>query len=111
MLLEKAGMTYDLAGLRTCSRPLSKGTPNWRRWVHLILFCLGVEGLNFNYFMQDIVSLDDFLQPMQELLPDLREEADQVLRELAQEEAAIEEVEQSDPDYLNDLKASLEEIK
>ena len=55
--------------------------------------------------------LDDLLQPMQELLPGLREEADQVLRELAQEQAAIEEVVQSDPEYLGDLKASLDEMK
>ena len=58
-----------------------------------------------------MATLDSLLQPMQELLPDLREEAAQALRELEQEQAAIEEVTRSDPAYLEDLKASIDELK
>ena len=58
-----------------------------------------------------MATLDSLLQPMQELLPDLREEAAHALRELEQEQAAIEEVTRSDPAYLEDLKASIDELK
>ena len=60
---------------------------------------------------KDMATIDGFLQPMQDMLPELREEAAQVLRELEQEQAAIDEVTRSDPEYLDELKASIDELK
>ena len=58
-----------------------------------------------------MVTINELLEPMERLLPDLEEEASRVLRDLEAEKAAIEEVTQSDPDYLNDLRGSIDEAK
>lgn len=43
------------------------------------------------------------------MLPDLRQEYDEVMRILQQEQADIDEIENSDKDYLNELKATIAE--
>ena len=43
------------------------------------------------------------------MLPELRQEYEEVTRLLAQEQADIDEIENSDKDYLNELKATIAE--
>lgn len=49
------------------------------------------------------------IKEAQDLLPELRKEYDEVARLLEQEQADIDEIENSDQDYLNELKASIAE--
>ena len=46
-----------------------------------------------------------------QVLPDLEREYEEVMRELEQEQAEVAEIENSDQDYLNELKASIAEQK
>ena len=43
------------------------------------------------------------------MLPELRQEYEEVTRLLAQEQADIDEIENSDKDFLNELKATIAE--
>ncbi len=45
------------------------------------------------------------------VLPDLEKEYEQLKHELAQEEAEVKEIESCNQDYLNELKASIDEQK
>ena len=49
------------------------------------------------------------IKEAQDILPALRQEYDEVIRLLEQEQADIDEIENSDKDYLNELKASIAE--
>ena len=51
------------------------------------------------------------IKEAQDLLPSLREEYEEVTRLLQQEQADIDEIENSDKDYLNELKTSIAEQK
>lgn len=46
-----------------------------------------------------------------EVLPALEREYEEVMRELEQQQAEVAEIENSDQDYLNELKASIAEQK
>ncbi len=49
------------------------------------------------------------MKEAQDILPELRQEYEEVTRLLAQEQADIDEIENSDKDYLNELKATIAE--
>ena len=49
------------------------------------------------------------IKEAQDLLPTLRQEYEEVSRLLEQEQADIDEIENSDKDYLNELKSSIAE--
>ena len=49
------------------------------------------------------------IKEAQDLLPALRQEYEEVTRLLEQEQADIDEIENSDKDYLNELKSSIAE--
>ena len=49
------------------------------------------------------------IKEAQDMLPELRQEYEEVTRLLAQEQADIDEIENSDKDFLNELKATIAE--
>lgn len=51
------------------------------------------------------------IRDAEDLLPDLREQHAQVLQELEKERFEIEEIERSDPAYIEELKVEIEEQK
>lgn len=53
--------------------------------------------------------MEDIIKAAQGMLPALRAEYEQVARELAQEEADVAELQNSDKDYLSELKVSIAE--
>jgi kinetochore protein Spc7/SPC105 len=53
--------------------------------------------------------LEEINKKAQEVLPGLRAEYEQVMRELEQEEAEVAEIENCDQDYLKELKTSIAE--
>jgi hypothetical protein len=60
---------------------------------------------------QDAKELEKINIRVMEILPALEAEHDQVMHELEQEQAVVAEIENSDKDYLSELKASITEQK
>lgn len=60
-------------------------------------------------YHQDASTLESIITQTQDMLPSLRDEYAQVMKELEQEKADIAEIEGSDQDYLNELKATIAE--
>ncbi|THH12139.1 hypothetical protein EW145_g162 [Phellinidium pouzarii] len=58
---------------------------------------------------QDRAALSDIISQAQDILPTLRQQHAQILSELEKERIEIEEVEQSDPGYLEELKVTIAE--
>lgn len=59
--------------------------------------------------LQDAQVLEDVIKQTQDMLPSLRAEYAQAALELRQEETDVAELQNSDKDYLNELKASIAE--
>ncbi|KAH7915151.1 Spc7 kinetochore protein-domain-containing protein [Hygrophoropsis aurantiaca] len=57
----------------------------------------------------DAKVLEDIVSQAQKVVPALKEEYDQVMLELEQEKADVAELEDCDPDYLSELKATIAE--
>lgn len=55
--------------------------------------------------------MEGIVADAQELVPRLKEEFQQLTKELLQEQATVAEIEQCDPDYLSDLKSSIADHK
>ena len=60
---------------------------------------------------QDEKALNQIIRDAEDLLPALREQHAQILQELEKEQAEIEDIERSDPVYLEELKIEIEEQK
>ena len=60
---------------------------------------------------QDAKVLEVITNQAQALVPSLREEYEQVTRELEQEKVLVAEIENSDQEYLNELKTTISEQK
>lgn len=60
---------------------------------------------------QDARALEDPKKTALELIPELEKEYEELMRELEQEQAEVAEIESSDQDYLNELKATIAEQK
>ncbi|PSR80699.1 hypothetical protein PHLCEN_2v6615 [Hermanssonia centrifuga] len=63
----------------------------------------------FSNLESDAKVLEEIIGQAQEILPGLRDEYDQVMRELEKEEKDVSELEKSDKDYLNELKMTIAE--
>jgi hypothetical protein len=59
--------------------------------------------------IQDAKTLENIINGAQNMLPSLREEYAQIMAELEKEEADIAEIENSDKNFLSDLKVSIAE--
>ena len=53
------------------------------------------------------MTLDSLRQMGDEIIPVLKDQYEDIKRELEKEEAEVAEIDASDQDYLNDLKASI----
>jgi kinetochore protein Spc7/SPC105 len=60
---------------------------------------------------QDARVLESIWATANEVVPALREEYEEIMRELERETAEVAEIEASDQEYLNELKASIAEQK
>ena len=60
-------------------------------------------------YLQDATYLAGVIKEAQDIMPALRQEYEEVARLLEQEQADIDEIENSDKDYLNELKSSIAE--
>lgn len=81
--------------------------PHWKKSVEFILSLLHI--LTGNY--QDARALEEPKKTALELIPELEKEYEELMRELEQEQAEVAEIEGSDQDYLNELKATIAEQK
>ncbi|KAI8995444.1 Spc7 kinetochore protein-domain-containing protein [Trametes punicea] len=80
---------------------------DWKlQWVEQ-LYETAAQG--FANLELDATYLADIIKEAQDILPALREEYAEVTRLLEQEQADIDEIENSDKDYLNELKATIAE--
>ena len=60
---------------------------------------------------QDNKVLTEMINEAEDLLPLLRQQHVQILEDLKREQAEVDDLEQSDPTYLEELKAEIEEQK
>ncbi|KAH8978863.1 Spc7 kinetochore protein-domain-containing protein [Lactarius hatsudake] len=80
---------------------------DWRlQWVEQLY---DVANQGFAELEQDASILESVIQQAESLLPSLREEYAQVMRELEQEESIAAEITNCDQEYLSELKATLAE--
>ncbi|KAF9535483.1 Spc7 kinetochore protein-domain-containing protein [Crepidotus variabilis] len=104
----QAELMHQLNLIRTHTRYLARS--DWYDWKHQ-----WVEGLRltaeeaFVSLENDARTLESLKKETDAVLPDLENEYAELMRELEQEEAEVKEIESSDQDYLNDLKASIAE--
>ncbi|EIW86479.1 hypothetical protein CONPUDRAFT_45562 [Coniophora puteana RWD-64-598 SS2] len=83
------------------------GWYDWKlKWVEQ-LFQKADEG--FTHLEADARTLEEFTRDAQQIVPGLREEYEQIMRELEQDQADIAELENCDQDYLNELKTTINE--
>jgi kinetochore protein Spc7/SPC105 len=61
--------------------------------------------------MQDALAIEKLQAIPKQVLPVLEREYEDIMRELAQQQAEVAEIESSDQEYLNELKASIAEQK
>lgn len=62
-------------------------------------------------FLQDSKTLSDIIGEAEDLLPALRQQHAQIIEDLKREQTEVNDLEQSDPAYLEELKAEIEEQK
>ena len=62
-------------------------------------------------FLKDARTLEGLKKSADALLPDMEREYEELMRELEHEQAEVKEIEESDQDYLNELKATIAEQK
>ncbi|KIJ68713.1 hypothetical protein HYDPIDRAFT_24966 [Hydnomerulius pinastri MD-312] len=80
---------------------------DWKtRWVEQ-LYQKADKG--FKDLEADAQLLEGIIRQAQDMVPDLQQEYDQLMKELAQEKADVAELEGCDQDYLNELKATIAE--
>jgi kinetochore protein Spc7/SPC105 len=65
----------------------------------------------FLTFVQDAKVLEDIMAIADDVIPALQQEYDAIVQDLEKETAEVAEIEASDQDYLNELKASIAEQK
>ncbi|KAJ7042697.1 Spc7 kinetochore protein-domain-containing protein [Mycena alexandri] len=101
-------LLHQLNLIRTNARGLAKSDwYDWKlRWIEGLRETAdkGLEALN-----QDARTIEQLRAMPDQILPALEREYEEVMRELEQQQAEVAEIENSDQDYLNELKASIAE--
>jgi kinetochore protein Spc7/SPC105 len=62
-------------------------------------------------FVKDAKVVEDIMATADEVIPALQQEYDEIIQDLEKETVEVAEIEASDQDYLNELKASIAEQK
>jgi kinetochore protein Spc7/SPC105 len=65
----------------------------------------------FVTFVKDAKVVEDIMATADEVIPALQQEYDEIIQDLEKETVEVAEIEASDQDYLNELKASIAEQK
>ncbi|KDR84860.1 hypothetical protein GALMADRAFT_233294 [Galerina marginata CBS 339.88] len=104
----QAELMHQLNLIRTHTRFLARS--DWYDWK-----LQWVEGLRvtadeaFASLEKDARALEEPKKAALEIIPALEKEYEELMRELEQEQAEVAEIEESDQDYLNELKATIAE--
>ncbi|KAJ7124771.1 Spc7 kinetochore protein-domain-containing protein [Mycena crocata] len=104
----QAELLHQLNLIRTNARGLAKSEwYDWKlRWI---------EGLRetadkgFEELRRDALTIEQLQAMPEQILPALEREYEEVMRELEQQQAEVVEIENSDQEYLGELKASIAE--
>ncbi|KAF7792468.1 hypothetical protein EIP86_003507 [Pleurotus ostreatoroseus] len=105
---EKADLVHQLKLIKAHNIGMAKSQwYDWKsQWVGQLQNSAAEAFANLE---SDAKVLEDIINQAQDMLPSLRAEYEQAARELQQEEADIAELQNSDKDYLNELKVSIAE--
>ncbi|KAL6299649.1 Spc7 kinetochore protein-domain-containing protein [Sparassis latifolia] len=105
---EKAMLVHQLKLIKANNYGTAKSQwYDWKTtWVNRLYDQAEQE---FSHLESDAQVLADLMKEAQDILPALRGEYAQVMAELQQEQADISEIENSDQDFLNELKATIAE--
>ncbi|KAJ6626901.1 Spc7 kinetochore protein-domain-containing protein [Mycena sp. CBHHK59/15] len=101
-------LLHQLNLIRTNARGLAKS--DWYDWK-----LRWIEGLRetadkgFEALRQDALAIETLQAMPEQVLPALERQYEEVMRELEQQQAEVAEIENSDQNYLNELKASIAE--
>ncbi|KAJ6519385.1 Spc7 kinetochore protein-domain-containing protein [Mycena sanguinolenta] len=104
----QAELLHQLNLIRTNARGLAKSDwYDWKfRWIEGLRETAdeGLEALR-----QDAATIETLRTMPDEVLPALEREYEEIMRELEEQQAEVAEIENSDQDYLTELKASIAE--
>ncbi|KAF9015040.1 Spc7 kinetochore protein-domain-containing protein [Cyathus striatus] len=104
----QAELLHQLNLIRTNTRGLSKS--DWYDWKLQWVEGLGITAeQSCQSLEEDAKSLQKLRAAADELLPLLEKEYQEIMTEFEREKAEVAEIEASDQDYLNELKASIAE--
>ncbi|KAJ7139735.1 Spc7 kinetochore protein-domain-containing protein [Mycena epipterygia] len=104
----QAELKHQLELIRTNARGLAKS--DWYDWK-----LRWIEGLRetadqgFEALRRDALTIEQLRTMPEQVLPALEREYEEVMRELEQQQAEVAEIENSDQEYLNELKGSIAE--
>ncbi|KAJ7462823.1 Spc7 kinetochore protein-domain-containing protein [Mycena galericulata] len=104
----QAELLHQLNLIRTNARSLAKS--DWYDWK-----LRWIEGLRetadkgFEALRKDALTIERLQAMPEQVLLALEREYEEVMQELAQQQAEVDEIENSDQEYLNELKASIAE--
>ncbi|KAF8168234.1 Spc7 kinetochore protein-domain-containing protein [Crassisporium funariophilum] len=104
----QAELLHQLNLIRTHTRSLAKSDwYDWKlQWVEGLRVTADKEFLSLE---SDARALEDLKKSADSLIPDLEREYEELERALVAEQAEVAEIEESDQDYLNELKATVAE--
>ncbi|KAG6919603.1 hypothetical protein DXG01_004267 [Tephrocybe rancida] len=104
----QAELLHQLQLIRTNTRALAKS--DWYDWKLQWLEGLRVTAdQTFRSLETDAKSLETIRASVGDVIPALKQEYEDIMKELEQETAEVAEIEACDQDYLNELKASIAE--
>ncbi|RDB29117.1 hypothetical protein Hypma_015188 [Hypsizygus marmoreus] len=104
----QAELLHQLQLIRTNTRAQAKS--DWYDWKLQWLEGLRVTAdKTFKSLEEDAKTLEGIRATADEVIPALEQEYEEITRELEKEKAEVAEIEASDQDYLNELKASIAE--
>ncbi|KAJ7456552.1 Spc7 kinetochore protein-domain-containing protein [Mycena latifolia] len=104
----QAELLHQLNLIRTNARGLAKS--EWYDWkLHWIEDLREAADKGFEALRKDALTIEQLQVMPAEVLPALEREYEEVMQELEQQQAEVAEIENSDQDYLNELKASIAE--
>ncbi|KAJ6574650.1 Spc7 kinetochore protein-domain-containing protein [Mycena capillaripes] len=104
----QAELLHQLNLIRTNARGLAKS--DWYDWkLRWIEDLRETADKGFEALRHDALIIEQLRAMPDQILPALEREYEEVMRELEQQQAEVAEIENSDQDYLNELKASIAE--
>jgi kinetochore protein Spc7/SPC105 len=100
---------YKLKWIQNLSGEAQRGFEALEKVRFTVVFLWSLEG--WRIATQDALFIEEELKLVQDVLPRLSEQYEQIMHELEKERQEVAELEESDQDYLNELKATIAEQK